>query len=158
MSATIDLDRLTLQSGSHDDRDEGVCLMEAVAWWAGEPHSDQPGCTCPVLGAFARRWNDGMRSDEERAQLIPYVPVLAGTVDSGEAAARRVWMALDWTVRVSAPAWLDLAGLGDCAARLRALPEQTGPDDATLALLLEAQDAARDAARVAGWDAAALAC
>jgi hypothetical protein len=35
------LDTLTLGEGSHDDG-RGYCLMEAVAYVAGEPHTDQP--------------------------------------------------------------------------------------------------------------------
>lgn len=120
---TLALDTIVLHSGAHPSRTEGVCLLEAVAWWADEPHSDSPQCVCPVLGAFGRVWNDGMRSDAERDQLKPYVPVLVGTRGTGEDAARRAWLALDWSVRVSTPAWLDLAGLADHAQRLRNLPD-----------------------------------
>ncbi|MCY4119317.1 MAG: hypothetical protein OXG72_00140, partial [Acidobacteria bacterium] len=87
---------LVLSRGSHDDRAEGVCLMEAVAWLAGEEHSDTPVCCSPILAAFFRSWNDGMRSDAECAQLIEYIPLLIGT-DAGPAVERkRGWMALDW--------------------------------------------------------------
>ena len=54
MSAPFDLDTITLDSGSHDRRTDGVCVMEAVAWWAGEDHSDRPECVSPVIGAFLR--------------------------------------------------------------------------------------------------------
>ena len=40
----IDFDRLSqitaLDSGSHDDLDDGACVMEAVAYVAREPWSD----------------------------------------------------------------------------------------------------------------------
>ncbi|MDP8928692.1 MAG: helix-turn-helix domain-containing protein, partial [Actinomycetota bacterium] len=54
-------------------------------------------------------------------------PALVGTAGSDEDAARRAWIALDWSARVSTPAWLDLAGLADHAQHLRALPEQVEP-------------------------------
>jgi hypothetical protein len=31
----------TLSHGSHDRREDGMCLMEAVAFLAGERHSDR---------------------------------------------------------------------------------------------------------------------
>jgi hypothetical protein len=35
---------LILKQGSHTAREYGMCAMEAVAWLAGEPHSDTPTC------------------------------------------------------------------------------------------------------------------
>ena len=35
---------LTLKNGSHPSPDDGLCVMEAAAWVAGEPHSDHPAC------------------------------------------------------------------------------------------------------------------
>ncbi len=61
---TIIEDRLiefTLERGSHEPNDTGhMCLLEAVAWVAGEKWSDQPQCVDPVLAAFGRAWNDGL--------------------------------------------------------------------------------------------------
>jgi hypothetical protein len=177
----LDLDTITLKSGGHQDRDQGVCLLEAVAWWADEPHSDTPACVDQTLARFGRAWNDAMRDDDERAQLRRYVPALVGTAGTSDDSVRRAWLALDWLVRVSTPAWLDLAGLADEAQRLRDLPQVTEVDDAVLAALWDgrakaaaagdaagaaagaaagdaakaaAGDAARDAARAAAWDAA----
>jgi len=52
VSAPFDLDAITLASGAHDRRTDGVCVMEAVAWWAGEDHSDRPECASPVIAAL----------------------------------------------------------------------------------------------------------
>src|SRR5690348_6850638 len=54
----LDLETLTLESGAHDADDGRMCVMEAVAWLAGEPWSDAPQCASPVLAAFCRAWND----------------------------------------------------------------------------------------------------
>jgi hypothetical protein len=43
----------TLSHGSHDRREDGMCLMEAVAFLAGERHSDRPVCACPVLSRLS---------------------------------------------------------------------------------------------------------
>ena len=52
------INKLRLAGGAHSSRDKGVCLMEAVAWFNDEPHSDHPACVDPALGAFGRRLND----------------------------------------------------------------------------------------------------
>ena len=47
MSDNRELDRLDnvrLASGSHHSWRQGACLMEAVAYVAGEEHSDHPQC------------------------------------------------------------------------------------------------------------------
>ena len=46
------LDTLHLDKGSHRSFEEGMCLLEAVAWVAGETHSDRPKCASPVIAAF----------------------------------------------------------------------------------------------------------
>lgn len=47
----------TLAEGSHKSIDDGACLMEAVAYVAGEKFSDHPECASKVLGAFGRSLN-----------------------------------------------------------------------------------------------------
>ena len=55
------LDRVELVSGSIGDPGDGrMCLMSLVAFLAGEPHSDSPGCASPVVQAFAVAVNDHM--------------------------------------------------------------------------------------------------
>ncbi len=76
----LGIEKLHLANGAHASRDAGVCLMEAVAWFAGEEHSDRPSCTSPVLAAYARIINDSL-SQSERQLLVPLIPRLVGTVD-----------------------------------------------------------------------------
>jgi len=52
--------------------------MEMASWLAGEPWSDHPGCTHPVLAELARRINDTV-DDEHRHQLVPFIPDVIGT-------------------------------------------------------------------------------
>ena len=157
---TLDLDALTLTAGAHEDRGNGLCLMEAVAWFAGEGHSDHPVCVSPVLGAFGRVLNDVL-PDGRRQDLKPLVPLLPGTAGDGKDQVRGL-MAADWLVRVYLPAWLELAGLD--AGELRGLPVLDSGDAAAAAqpVLDSARAraaAAWDIAGDAAWDAAgAAAC
>jgi hypothetical protein len=70
-----------LGEGNHDaigGTPDGVCLMEAVAWVAGEPHSDHPKCACPVLTDIGININD-RTDDAGRQRLIPAIPALIGS-------------------------------------------------------------------------------
>src|SRR5690606_35073930 len=83
------LDEIELGAGAHDSREAGMNAMEAVAWIAGEPHSDTPECTCPVIAKFIRSWNDAL-PDEDRTRLLrPLLPALIGTRGSEEIEDRR---------------------------------------------------------------------
>ena len=157
-----------LNSGGHDGITRGMCVMEAVAYVAGEPWSDTPECACPVIAAFLRSWNDSLPTDAERDRLLkPLIPLIVGTRSTPSVEQRRGTMAADWLIRVHAPAWLRLAGLEQQAAALESLPEikdfaqcpslmptlNAVRTDAAAAWAA-AWDAAGDAARDAAWDAA----
>ncbi len=125
--------------------------MEAVAYVAGEPWSDQPRCASTVITSFLISWNDSL-DDSDRQMLKPYIPRLVGTRTTAADETARAWMLTDWLARECAPAWLRLAGLTDHAEALEALAPLTNASLAkqgqpTLA-------AARAAAGAAAWDAA----
>ena len=70
---------LNLKKGSHLPNST-FCVMEAVAFIAGEPWSDHPECACPVIGSFLRSWNDGLPNDSERDRLLKnLIPRIVGT-------------------------------------------------------------------------------
>src|SRR6185437_7430485 len=125
----LDIDKLMLMSGAHRKTQKEFCVMEAVAYVAGEPWSDHPSCACPVLSAFMRSWNDSL-DDQARQRLKPYILRLVGTNDGNS--DRRGWMFLDWLSRECAAEFLELAGLGEHSVALRSLPEIV--DAASLAL------------------------
>ena len=75
------LDRVELVGGSIGDPGEGrMCLMSLVAFLAGEPHSDSPGCASPLVQAFAVAVNDHM-PHAARQRLKPFAPRIIGTND-----------------------------------------------------------------------------
>ena len=139
----------TLKSGGHAQTQRQMCVMEAVAYVAGEPWSDHPECTCPVITAFMMAWNDGLPTDADRNRLLlPLIPKLVGTRGSPALANRRATMAADWFIRVQTPAWLRLAGLTAHADLLAGMPEIT--DFANVPSLRPALEAARTDADAAG--------
>jgi hypothetical protein len=121
----LDLSTLTLRSGPHASRSaSALCALEAVAWLAGEPHSDSPECACPVIAAFVREMNDAIGDDAERTRLlVPLLPRIVGSRASREIELRRAYLAADFSVRVGVPIALDAVGQHECATTLRALPE-----------------------------------
>ena len=158
-----DLEHLTLLPGWHVRREDGLCVLEAVSWFAGLAHSDQPDCTDWVIAAYARTLNDAL-PDEQRDRLIPYIPKLAGTAD-GCPPEKRALIAADRAVRVFAPLALRAAGLTEEAVKLESLPVIDSADSAAKAAgaadsaakaaagAAKAADNANDAAANAAWAA-----
>ena len=70
--------KLNLIKGSGKTYDQGFCVMQAVAWFAGEKHTDKPQCACPVLTAYAIRINDQL-PDAKRQKLRKLIAPLTGT-------------------------------------------------------------------------------
>jgi hypothetical protein len=163
------IETTSLEKGAHNET-EGMCVMEAVAYVAGEPWSDAPVCACPVIGAFLRNWNDSLPSNAERDRLLkPLIPKLIETRSTHEVEEKRAYLALDWLVRVHTPMWFDLvADFAPHSKALRDLDEITdmagaiaagkittaARDAARAAALGTARDAARDAALGTARDAA----
>ncbi|MFC5996909.1 hypothetical protein ACFQE5_22115 [Pseudonocardia hispaniensis] len=147
-----------LASGSHDTRGDGVCLMEWLAWVAGEEHTDHPQCVSPVLGVFGRGLNDVLpRAARQRLKTVGLAAL--GTAGDGLDETRS-YMALDWLVRTWLPAWLDLVpSCREAAVRVRDLGRIVDVVSADRAGLVvrearEQATAAWDAARAAAWAAA----
>jgi len=148
---TLNLDTLTLLKGAHDDAEAGMCLLEAVSYVAGEPFSDNPKCTSPVLGAFGRALNDVL-PDDKRQALRDYIPSMIGTAGDGLDEARS-YLALDWLIRTHMPAFLALnETTREHATAARALaPIVDMPTAERAGVVVRA---ARDAAEAeAGWAA-----
>jgi hypothetical protein len=68
--------------------------MEFASFLAGEPWSDHPSCTHPLLAQLARHVNDLM-GDAGRQQLVPLIPSVVGR--RGD---ERTWLELPVAVAV----------------------------------------------------------
>src|SRR4051794_11291522 len=110
MARVLDLSALHLEEGAHGSPEQGMCVMEAVSYVAGEPFSDHPRCASPVITSFLIAWNDAL-SDDDRQLLVPLVPKIVGTRTTDEDEAARVWMLTDWLARECARGFLRAAGL-----------------------------------------------
>jgi len=78
MDALTNVKTVQLVAGAHSPAEGKACVMEVVSMLYGEPFSDAPACACPVLSAFARRFNDWL-TDEERQLLWPFTLRLGNT-------------------------------------------------------------------------------
>ena len=151
----LDLEQLHLRQGTGTDVEHGVCVMQAVAYVAGEDLTDHPTCASPSISGFLRSWNDGMQ-DSERQSLKQYIEPLVGSKGSDWLEVARAFKAVDWSIRVRAAAFLEDAGLIDHATNLRNLHEIKSPKDleAVVTIVSAAGSAARSAARSAAYSAA----
>ncbi|MEQ1633109.1 MAG: hypothetical protein ABL997_12100 [Planctomycetota bacterium] len=131
------LEQFPLRRGAHDRRDDGMCAMEMVAWLAGEQHSDEPRCACPVIAAFVRAFNDLLPDDAARTRLLrPLVPRFVNTRGPEGQAQRRGFHVADASVRRLLPHLLHKQGFQDAAAALAALPPVTDASSARSALVV----------------------
>jgi hypothetical protein len=92
------LDSIRLEPGSHLSRDLGVCLMEAVAAYSGERHTDHPAAVPLALQWFCWGLNDGLVW--ERPDLEPRIRALV----PGLATIKEVLLE---DVQIMAECWLD---------------------------------------------------
>ncbi|MCK5945532.1 MAG: hypothetical protein KAI24_26315 [Planctomycetes bacterium] len=115
------IEQYPLQRGSHPSRDDGMCAMEMVAWLAGEAHSDEPQCACPVLAAMVRACNDVMSDEARNQHLRPLVPQLVHSRRTAAVERARGLIAIDFMVRGLLPRWLERRGRRDDAQVLRQL-------------------------------------
>jgi hypothetical protein len=113
------IEQYPLQRGSHPSRDDGMCAMEMVAWLAGEAHSDEPECACPVVSALVRACNDAMSDPSRKRYLRPLVPQLVHTRANATVERLRGLLAIDCLVRRLLPRWLERHHRGEEASLLR---------------------------------------
>jgi len=73
----FDLAVPVLSRGKHRNPRKGACFMEFASYLAGEPWSDHPACTHPLLAGVARDVND-CTTDAGRTKLAPLIPSVIG--------------------------------------------------------------------------------
>lgn len=70
---------IKLSKGAHNAPEQGMCVMECVAYIAGEEHTDHPKCADQALTRLAISLNDSALIDKQRQRLLPLVLRLAGS-------------------------------------------------------------------------------
>jgi len=73
----LELSVPVLSRGKHRNARKGACFMEFASYLAGEPWSDHPACTHPLLAGVARDVND-CTTDAGRSRLAPLIPSVIG--------------------------------------------------------------------------------
>lgn len=153
-----------ISRGCHERPEDGLCVMETVAFIAGERHSDHPGCASRVITEFAIRTNDAMPDDQTRTRLLgPLVWRIAGTRKGPDLERRLAYECADWAVRTVAPIALRAAGCEEDARQLENLAPVRDKQSARSAAYTTANaadttaNAASAAAKAAGtwptrWD------
>src|SRR3954462_8494436 len=86
----LDLAVPVLSRGKHRNPRKGACFMEFASYLAGEPWSDHPACTHPLLASLARDVNDPV-GDHTRYRLVPFIPPVLGL--KGDAPRVDAWIA-----------------------------------------------------------------
>jgi hypothetical protein len=123
-----------LSRGRHRTPRSGACLMELASVLAGEPWSDRPSCTHPLLAQLARLVNDHT-SDAGRQGLTLLIPSVVGRRGND-----RSWLTV--AVAVAASAVLDVPeGKQRALAGGLLQAEQLCVDDDLAATRREAQSA-----------------
>lgn len=84
---STNIETLILKTGNHPSND-GMCVMEAVAFFANESHSDHPTCACPVISTFIRSVNDWC-THEQRQDLKRFILPMIGTKGTLEVEIKR---------------------------------------------------------------------
>lgn len=152
------IDTLILAHGNHPKRSmKTVCLMEAVAWVAGEKHSDAPECASKVCAAFGRSLNDSISDTAIRTELLrPLIVRLVGSKATDATEMRRMFLAVDWAVRTAHPKLLEAAGMPDLATKLRELApivdKATAISARDLARTVRSEATSRYSAAWSRWD------
>ena len=111
---TIDL----LPQSAHS-REAGVTAAEALAWMAGEAHTEDPKSICPVLLAVIRFWGHNLSREGRNTLLRPILPLLLNTGYDTQASMSRAGILMAWTLMTNTPAWLEAGGLAKEAVLLR---------------------------------------
>jgi hypothetical protein len=105
--------------GNHSTRGQGMCVMEAVAYLAGEDHSDHPECASPMLSRLAIYIND-CASGGIRDGLLSDLPWRMIGTKNEEAEAGRRQAVLELVLHEFLPKLMRKTGLNpDIASRLK---------------------------------------
>lgn len=141
---------MKISKGYHNSREQGMCAMEAVAWIAGERHSDHPRCTHHLIANFVRDWNDALLDHERDDIMVPLIPMLVGTYENDSGKIKQLvhdWLKWIFPRFYNGPVdYRDKEELGRCAfyAALELLPGSPVGIQKRIAPIYEIQMSASD--------------
>lgn len=115
-----ELRTFTFGKGKHATRGDGMCLMEAVAFLAGEPHTDSPRCADPQITSLAQLMNDRCPDDLRQTLLADLPWRTVGTRSTADIEWQRECMVADWEIHFLCPIIFNRVGRFGDAARFEA--------------------------------------
>lgn len=121
-----------LSTGFHETREDGMNILECVAYICGHEHSSYPPSACPVISEVVRTIAD-RASEEDRQTLAQYILPIAFSVASDSVAYKRLFYCVDFVVRQLAPAALTYFGRVSDAMALQTLDDIKDIESAELA-------------------------
>jgi hypothetical protein len=121
-----------ISPGYHSTREEGMNILECVAYVCGLEHSCYPVSACPVI-SDAMRAIANRSTLEQQQTLVPFILPLALSKASIEVQNKRLFYCVDTVVRSMMPAVLIFYGLLSEAVKLQALDEIVDTESATRA-------------------------
>lgn len=127
MTTMLPAPSFSLSTGKHSLPQQGMCLMECVAFIAGEPHSDAPQCASPVVAELARVINDSA-FDEGRQMLLRRILQIATSRGTPEQEHARFGRLTDFVVREHLVALFNDASLPDFATQVLLLAPLCQPE------------------------------
>lgn len=102
---------IKLNRGKHASPGDGACVMELASMLAGEPFSDHPASTCPVIGSFLRAYNDSI-DDRRRRDLYAVAAQVVGSRSSIDIQRGRAARLADWAFEMQRRQWRSRLRLG----------------------------------------------
>jgi len=135
------LSEMKVDAGRHPSYERGTCVMELAAWLRGLPITDRLECVSGPVQSFLRRYNDGLPNAPRQA-LLEWAPKILGSAATSEVERKRVFIAVDYAVRVFAPFWLERVGRKNDAVKLRAVKQIVDKETAQAGRLAAAYAAA----------------
>lgn len=118
------LKEIDLLQSSARHRQNGVTAAEALAWMAGEPHSETPRSVCPVILALIRLWSRNLSQEGRNILVRPILPLLLNTGSDTKASMHRADTLMHWTVLTNTTAWLDAGAYHEQATLIRSTRPQ----------------------------------
>lgn len=121
-----------LSTGFHESREDGMNILECVAYISGAEHSSYPPSACPVISEVVRTVAE-RATEAERQTLVQYILPIACSAAADSVIYKRLFYCVDFVVRQLAPATLTYFGRVSDALALQNLPEIKDIDSAETA-------------------------
>ncbi len=146
----LDLATIELEKGSHQP-DHTFCVMEAVAFIAGEKWTDHPQCACPVISTFLRRINDRF-PNKQRQDLKQFIIPLINSKKNLQIEIKRAKHLSDWCQQFKTAAYAAAYAAADAAAYAAAYAAADSVSAAAADAVSAAAVSAVSAAAYAAYD------